>query len=76
METLAEPLDQQLRPPNPDIASDAAKAEKPLAWAKIEVQDVPGQPGYYRAMAFMRPHFQLEGLDISLRLVARQLSQG
>jgi type VI secretion system protein ImpC len=60
---------------NPELASDEGKAAKPLAWAKIEVQDVPGQPGYYRARALMRPHFQLEGLDISLRLVARQLGQ-
>lgn len=55
--------------------SDELKAKYPLASAKIEVQDVPGQPGYYRAKAWLRPHFQLEGLDISLRLVAKQLSQ-
>jgi type VI secretion system protein ImpC len=60
---------------NPETASDAAKAEKPLAWAEIKVQDVPGQPGSYRAVAHMRPHFQLESLDISLRLVAKQLGQ-
>jgi type VI secretion system protein ImpC len=60
---------------NPDTASDATKAEKPLAWAEIKVQDVPGQPGSYRAVAHMRPHFQLESLDISLRLVAKQLGQ-
>jgi len=61
---------------NPEGQSDDVKAQRPLSWAKIEVQDVPGQPGYYRARALLRPHFQLEGLDISLRMVARQLSQG
>ncbi len=58
---------------NPESASDAAKAEKPLAWAEIKVVDIPGQPGAYRAVAHMRPHFQLESLDISLRMVAKQL---
>lgn len=61
--------------PNPEDVGDDEKAKKPLAWAKIEVQDVPGAPGMYRAKAFMRPHFQLEGLDISLRLVAKQLGK-
>ncbi len=60
---------------NPEEQPDEVKAKRPLSWAKIEVQDVPGQPGYYRARALMRPHFQLEGLDISLRLVAKQLNQ-
>jgi type VI secretion system protein ImpC len=58
---------------NPESASEEAKAEKPLAWAEIKVVDVPGQPGVYRAVAHMRPHFQLEALDISLRMVAKQL---
>src|SRR5205814_1445691 len=37
---------------NADGASDEMKAKYPLAWAKIEVQDVPGQPGMYRAKAW------------------------
>ena len=61
---------------NPEGQPDDVKARFPLLSARIEVQDVPGQPGYYRAKAWLRPHFQLEGLDISLRLVARQLAQG
>ena len=60
---------------NPEGQSDEIKAQRPLSWAKIEVADVPGQPGMYRARALLRPHFQLEGLDISLRMVAKQLSQ-
>lgn len=46
------------------------KASHPLREARIEVVDVPGCPGSYRAVAYLRPHFQLEGLTMSLRLVA------
>ncbi len=61
---------------NPDGLSDDDKARYPLQSAEIKVQEIPGQPGMYRAVAHLRPHFQLEGLDISLRMVAKQLSQG
>jgi type VI secretion system protein ImpC len=60
---------------NPEDMGDEGKAKHPLKAASIKVQDVPGQPGFYRAVAHLTPHFQLEGLDISLRLTARQLSQ-
>ncbi len=53
-----------------DNASPAMKAKCPLREAKIEVLDVPGKPGAYRAVAFLRPHFQLDELTVSLRLVA------
>ena len=53
-----------------DTASQSAKAQLPLREARIEVSDVPGKPGAYRAIAFLRPHFQLDELTISLRLVA------
>jgi type VI secretion system protein ImpC len=53
-----------------DTASQAAKAKLPLREASIEVSDVPGKPGAYRAVAFLKPHFQLDELTISLRLVA------
>jgi type VI secretion system protein ImpC len=53
-----------------DNASPAAKAERPLREARIEVQEVPGKPGVLRAVAFLRPHFQLDELTVSLRLVA------
>ena len=46
------------------------KAKQPLREARIEVTEVPGKPGVYRAVAFLRPHFQLDELSISLRLVA------
>jgi type VI secretion system protein ImpC len=53
-----------------DVGSQSAKAQLPLRDATIEVSDVPGKPGAYRAVAFLRPHFQLDELTISLRLVA------
>ncbi len=53
-----------------DNASQAAKAKLPLREAAIQVSEVPGKPGAYRAVAFLKPHFQLDELSISLRLVA------
>ena len=53
-----------------DNASPAIKAKNPLREARVEVVDVPGKPGAYRAVAFLRPHYQLDELSVSLRLVA------
>ena len=53
-----------------DSASPAAKAERPLREARIDVTEVPGKPGCYRAVCFLRPHFQLDELTVSLRLVS------
>ena len=53
-----------------DSAGPEVKARKPLREARVEVVDVPGKPGAYRAVAFLRPHFQLDELTVSLRLVA------
>jgi len=53
-----------------DSASPAAKAQRPLREARVDVSEVPGKPGVYRAVAFLRPHFQLDELTVSLRLVA------
>jgi type VI secretion system protein ImpC len=53
-----------------DNASAAAKASKPLREARIEVMEVPGNAGALRAVAFLKPHFQLDELTVSLRLVA------
>jgi len=58
-----------------DSASPAAKAERPLREARIDVSEVPGKPGVYRAVAFLRPHFQLDELTVSLRLVAELPAQ-
>ncbi len=53
-----------------DSASPATKAQYPLRDAKVEVMEIPGKAGAYRAVAFLRPHFQLDELTVSLRLVA------
>ena len=53
-----------------DSASHAAKARYPLREAQVAVEEVPGKPGVYTAVAHLRPHFQLEELTASLRLVA------
>ena len=56
------------RDPN---ASQEVKAQYPLAAAEIEVKEVPGNPGYYDAVFYLRPHYQLKGLKASLRLVSK-----
>lgn len=56
---------------NPESAGEEAKARKPLADAQIVVEEVEGNPGYYSAKFFLRPHYQLEGLTVSLRLVSK-----
>jgi type VI secretion system protein ImpC len=53
-----------------DNASQASKAERPLREARIDVMEVPGNAGALRAVAFLKPHFQLDELTVSLRLVA------
>jgi type VI secretion system protein ImpC len=53
-----------------DNAGQAAKAQYPLRQARVDVSEVRGKPGVYRAVAFLRPHFQLDELTVSLRLVA------
>lgn len=53
-----------------DNASFEVKAKHPLREARIEVVEIPGKPGAYRAVAFLRPHFQLDELSVSMRLVA------
>ena len=56
--------------PNPETAGEESKAKKPLREASVEVQEVAGKPGWYEAVAYLRPHFQLEALSTSMRLVA------
>ncbi len=53
-----------------DNAPAEVKAQRPLREARIDVAEVPGKPGVYKAVAFLRPHFQLDELSVSLRLVA------
>ena len=53
-----------------DDATQDMRARRPLRQAQVEVTEVPGRPGVYRAVAFVKPHFQLDELSVSLRLVA------
>jgi type VI secretion system protein ImpC len=53
-----------------DNASQSEKARYPLREGRVDVVDVPGKPGCYKATVFLRPHFQLEELSASIRLVA------
>jgi len=53
-----------------DTASHAVKAQYPLREARVDVIEDKGKPGVFKAVAFLRPHFQLEELSVSLRLVA------
>jgi len=61
--------------PSPANASEDDKARKPLAAAEVVVEEIEGNPGYYSSKFFLRPHYQLEGLSVSLRLVSRLPSE-
>jgi type VI secretion system protein ImpC len=61
--------------PDPANATEDAKARRPLAAAEVVVEEVEGNPGYYSSKFFLRPHYQLEGLSVSLRLVSKLPSQ-
>jgi type VI secretion system protein ImpC len=56
---------------DPAHSSEETKASKPLAAAEVQVESVDGNPGYYTSKFFLRPHYQLEGLTVSLRLVSK-----
>jgi type VI secretion system protein ImpC len=56
--------------PNPETANQESLAKMPLADARVDVREVAGRPGHYEAVAFLRPHFQLDALNVSMRLVA------
>ena len=56
---------------DPVNSSEETKARKPLADARVEVFENEENPGYYNARFYLRPHYQLEGMDIGLSLVSR-----
>jgi len=58
-----------------DVSSEEEKARKPLAAAEVVVEEDEANPGYYRSKFFLRPHYQLEGLSVSLRLVSKLPSE-
>lgn len=56
---------------NSATSPEDVKARQPLAAAEVVVEEVEGNPGYYSSKFFLRPHYQLEGLSVSLRLVSK-----
>ncbi|MBM0106732.1 type VI secretion system contractile sheath large subunit [Steroidobacter sp. S1-65] len=60
---------------NPENAGETMKAQKPLAGAEVKVEEIEGNPGYYSARFHLRPHYQLEGVSVTLSLVSRLPSQ-
>jgi type VI secretion system protein ImpC len=56
---------------DPANSSESVKAQRPLAAAEVQVEEVEGNPGYYTSRFYLRPHYQLEGLTVSLRLVSK-----
>ena len=56
---------------DPAHSSESVKARKPLAAAEVVVEEVEGNPGYYTSKFYLRPHYQLEGLTVSIRLVSK-----
>jgi type VI secretion system protein ImpC len=56
---------------DPAHSSEETKARRPLAQAEVVVEEVEGSPGYYSSKFYLRPHYQLEGLTVSLRLVSK-----
>ena len=60
---------------NSESSPEEVKARQPLAAAEVVVEDVEGNPGYYTSKFFLRPHYQLEGLSVSLRLTSKLPSE-
>jgi type VI secretion system protein ImpC len=56
---------------NPENSTEETKSRLPLAAAEVKVEEIEGNPGYYSAKFWLRPHYQLEGLSVSLRLVSK-----
>jgi len=56
---------------DPLHSSESTKAKLPLADARVDVFDDEENPGYYSARFYLRPHYQLEAMDIGLSLVSR-----
>ena len=60
---------------NPATAGENSRAQQPLSAAEVKVEDIEGNPGFYAATFHLRPHYQLEGVNVSLRLVSKLPSQ-
>jgi type VI secretion system protein ImpC len=60
---------------SPETSHENEKARRPLSAAEVVVEEVEGNPGYYTSKFFLKPHYQLEGLSVSLRLVSKLPSE-
>jgi type VI secretion system protein ImpC len=60
---------------NSDTSPESVKAQQPLAAAEVVIEEIEGNPGYYSSKFFLRPHYQLEGLSVSLRLTSKLPSE-
>jgi len=60
---------------DPANSTEHTKAQRPLAAAEVVIEEVEGAPGYYQSKFFLKPHYQLEGLSVSLRLVSKLPSE-
>ncbi len=60
---------------DPDNSGEITKAKQPLAAAEVVIEEVEGNPGYYASKFFLKPHYQLEGLSVSLRLTSKLPSE-
>jgi type VI secretion system protein ImpC len=56
---------------NPNFSTETQKSEKPLRSAEVVVEEVRGNPGFYNAHFYLRPHYQLEGVNIAMSLVSK-----
>jgi len=53
-----------------DDAGQELKAQYPLREARVDVSEIKGKPGCYNAIVYLKPHYQLDELTISMRLVS------
>lgn len=60
---------------SPETSHENEKSRRPLSAAEVVVEEVEGNPGYYSSKFFLKPHYQLEGLSVSLRLVSKLPSE-
>jgi type VI secretion system protein ImpC len=56
---------------DPANSTEQTKARRPLAAARVDIFENEENPGYYSAKFYLRPHYQLEGMDIGMSLVSR-----
>ncbi len=61
---------QYVRHPGWRESDEFTKARKPLKAASVQIIADPENPGYYRGVFNFVPHYQLEGMDVSLSMVS------